>query len=80
MVIEYPEASDEEILNLYSHARVFVFPTRIEGFGIPFLEALSFGVPVVGSDIPVVREVCGNAIRYPTLTIPRISHGASRRR
>ncbi len=64
MVIEFPEASDEEILNLYSHARVFVFPTRIEGFGIPPLEALSFGVPVVGSDIPVIREVCGNAIRY----------------
>ena len=56
MVIEYPEASDEEILNLYSHARVFMFPSRIEGFGISPLEAMSFGVPVVGSDIPVVRE------------------------
>jgi glycosyltransferase involved in cell wall biosynthesis len=63
-VIEFPEATDEEIQNLHAHARVFVFPTRIEGFGIPPLEALSFGVPVVGSDIPVVREVCGNAIRY----------------
>ena len=63
-VIEFPEATDEEIRNLHAHARVFVFPTRIEGFGIPPLEALSFGVPVVGSDIPVVREVCGNAIRY----------------
>jgi glycosyltransferase involved in cell wall biosynthesis len=64
MVIEFPEASDEEIRNLHAHARVFVFPTRIEGFGIPPLEALSFGVPVVGSDIPVIREVCGNTIRY----------------
>ena len=64
MVIEFLEASDEEIQNLHAHARVFVFPTRIEGFGIPPLEALSFGVPVVGSDIPVIREVCGNTIRY----------------
>lgn len=63
-VVEFPEATDEEIQNLHAHARVFVFPTRIEGFGIPPLEALSFGVPVVGSDIPVIREVCGNTIRY----------------
>lgn len=63
-VIEFPGASDEEIRNLFAHAKVFVFPTRIEGFGIPPLEALSFGVPVVVSDIPVTREVCGNAVRY----------------
>ena len=63
-VIEFPGASDEEILNLHAHARVFVFPTRIEGFGIPPLEALSFGIPAVCSDIPVVREVCGDAVRY----------------
>lgn len=63
-VIEFPGASDEEILNLHAHARVFVFPTRIEGFGIPPLEALSFGIPAVCSDIPVVREVCGDTVRY----------------
>lgn len=63
-VIEFPGASDEEIRNLHAHARVFVFPTRIEGFGIPPLEALSFGVPVVCSDIPVIREVCGDTVRY----------------
>jgi glycosyltransferase involved in cell wall biosynthesis len=63
-VIEFPGASDGEIWNLQAHARVFVFPTRIEGFGIPPLEALSFGVPVVASDIPVIREVCGDAVRY----------------
>jgi len=64
MTIEISGASDEKILNLHAHARVFVFPTRIEGFGIPPLEALSFGVPVVVSDIPVTREVCGDAVRY----------------
>lgn len=63
-VLEIPEASDVEIRNLYQHARVFVFPTLIEGFGIPPLEALWHGVPVVCSDIPVVREVCGNEVRY----------------
>jgi glycosyltransferase involved in cell wall biosynthesis len=63
-VIEFSGASDEEILNLHAHARVFVFPTRIEGFGIPPLEALSFGIPVVVSDIPVTREACGDTVRY----------------
>jgi len=63
-VIEIPQASDLEIRNLYRHARVFVFPTLIEGFGIPPLEALWLQVPVVCSDIPVIREVCGDAVRY----------------
>jgi len=63
-VVEFMEASDDEIWNLHAHARVFVFPTRIEGFGIPPLEALSFGVPVVASDIPVIREVCADTVRY----------------
>jgi glycosyltransferase involved in cell wall biosynthesis len=63
-IVPYPHASDEEIRNLYSFARVFVFPTFIEGFGLPPLEAMAFGVPVVCSDIPVIREVCGDAVRY----------------
>jgi len=63
-VIEIPEASDMEIRNLYRHALVFVFPTFIEGFGIPPLEALWHGVPVVCSDIPVAREVYGDVVRY----------------
>lgn len=63
-VIQYDRAADEEVMALYSHARVFVFPSFMEGFGIPCLEALSFGIPVVCSDIPVFREVCGDAVRY----------------
>ncbi len=63
-LVEIPSSSDEEIHNLYRCARVFVFPTLIEGFGIPPLEALWHGVPVVCSDIPVVREVCGDAVRF----------------
>lgn len=63
-LVEFPSASDWEIRNLYRHARVFVFPSLIEGFGIPPLEALWRGVPVVCSDIPVVREVCGAVVRY----------------
>ena len=63
-VIPYATATDREIASLYSHAKVFVFPSLIEGFGIPPLEAMARGIPVVCSDIPVTREVCGDTVRY----------------
>lgn len=63
-VVEFPRASDDVLKALYAHAKVFVFPSFMEGFGLPPLEALAFGVPVVCSDIPVIREVCGDAVRY----------------
>jgi glycosyltransferase involved in cell wall biosynthesis len=56
--------SDEEIAALYTHAAAHVFPSRYEGFGIPPLEALASGCPVIAADIPVVREVCGDAVTY----------------
>lgn len=45
----------------FKAARVFVFPSLYEGFGIPVLEAMSFGCPIVASDIPVLREIAGEA-------------------
>jgi glycosyltransferase involved in cell wall biosynthesis len=49
---------------LYRGADVFAFPSRHEGFGIPVLEAMAQGTPVVCSDIPVFREVGGDAARF----------------
>jgi glycosyltransferase involved in cell wall biosynthesis len=63
-VVQFRRASDEQLMGLYTHARAFVFPSFMEGFGLPPLEALAYGVPVVCSDIPVIREVCGDAVRY----------------
>lgn len=42
---------------LYSGAKVFVFPSLFEGFGLPILEALACGTPVIASDIPPHREI-----------------------
>lgn len=53
--------SDEEVAGLLCHARALVFPSLYEGFGIPPLEAMLAGCPVLASDIPPVREVCGQA-------------------
>ncbi|MCE0761786.1 glycosyltransferase family 4 protein [Pseudonocardia kujensis] len=53
-----------ELEDLYRRATAYVFPTLFEGFGLPVLEAMARGCPVVGSDIPVLREVGGEAMVY----------------
>lgn len=63
-IIEISSPSDEEIVRLFSRAKAFVFPSFAEGFGLPPLEAMAAGVPVVCSDIPVFREVYGDAVSY----------------
>jgi glycosyltransferase involved in cell wall biosynthesis len=63
-LIEIPDPTDEEIVRLLSRAKAFVFPSFAEGFGLPPLEAMAAGLPVVCSDIPVFREVYGDAVLY----------------
>jgi alpha-1,3-rhamnosyl/mannosyltransferase len=49
---------------VYRGADVFIFPTLSEGFGLPPLQAMACGVPVIASDLPVMREVLGDAAHY----------------
>jgi glycosyltransferase involved in cell wall biosynthesis len=49
---------------LYRHAALVLMPSEAEGFGLPVLEALACGAPVVASDLPVFREVGGDAVCY----------------
>lgn len=53
--------TDAEVSALYKSAAALVFPSLYEGFGIPPLEAMARGCPVLASNIPPVREVCGQA-------------------
>ncbi len=63
--ILYPgRLTDAEIVALERHATAFVFPSLYEGFGIPPLEAMTQGCPVLAADIPAVREACGTAAFY----------------
>jgi glycosyltransferase involved in cell wall biosynthesis len=55
---------DEELRTLYAGAACFVMPSLHEGFGLPLAEAMAAGVPAVVSDIPALREVGGEAVRY----------------
>ena len=56
--------SDAELRHMYASADLLVFPSLYEGFGYPPLEALSLGLPVVASNLDVVREICGDTVSY----------------
>jgi glycosyltransferase involved in cell wall biosynthesis len=56
--------TDSEIAALYAQAAAFVFPSLYEGFGVPPLEAMIFGCPVIASTAAAVRETCGDAAAY----------------
>ena len=56
--------SEEEKRVLYSNTEVFVFPSSYEGFGLPVLEAMACGAPVITSDVSSLPEVGGEAAIY----------------
>ncbi len=60
-LIQVGEVPDEELPGLYSNALAFVYPTHYEGFGLPVLEAMQSGCPVITSRDPAVMEVSGGA-------------------
>jgi glycosyltransferase involved in cell wall biosynthesis len=61
------QVSDDELAALYSGAHALVFPSDDEGFGLPTVEALACGTPVVACDAPAVREVLGERATFVEL-------------
>lgn len=68
--------SDEDLLRLYAGVDLFVFPSLYEGFGLPPLEALAAGIPVVSSNTSAMPEVLGDAARLVDPNDPEIFAGA----
>jgi glycosyltransferase involved in cell wall biosynthesis len=61
-----------QLAELYRNAAAVLVPSEAEGFGLPVIEALACGAIVIASDIPVLREVGGNAVIYsPVAAIDR---------
>jgi len=58
------EGSDRELANAYKYAGAFIYPSLYEGFGIPLLEAMHYGCPIVASDSSCFPEIAGDAAVY----------------
>ena len=56
--------SDNELKELYRKAKLFLFPSLYEGFGLPPLEAMACGTPVVVSNVASLPEICGDSAYY----------------
>lgn len=65
------DATDSELDYCYSHAKALLYPSIIEGFGLPLIEAQKKGLPVFASNIPVFHEVAGASAAYFDNTDPK---------
>ena len=70
---------DDDLAKAFGSALCFLFPSRIEGFGLPAVEAMTCGCPVIAADAPCLPEVCGDAALYagpddPAAWIAAVGH------
>lgn len=64
VVLENSDCSDADLVNYLHHSQALLFPSFAEGYGMPLVEALSLGVPVIASDLPVFAEIAGDVPEY----------------
>lgn len=63
-VLEYGTCDDDELAGWIAGAEALLMPSFAEGFGLPVIEALQIGTPVIASDLPVYREIAGEGPTY----------------
>ena len=56
--------TDQEVIEVYKKSQAFVFPSLIEGFGLPGLEAMAVGLPVIAANASCLPEIYGDAALY----------------
>jgi glycosyltransferase involved in cell wall biosynthesis len=74
----YSDLSVEQLRGVYSAASVFVYPSVYEGFGLPLLEAMACGTPVVAANSSCLPEVCGEAAVLVAPTVQDVAAGIER--
>ncbi len=67
IIFNIGEVSHNELARWYGKSRALIFPSRTETFGIPIVEAMAFGLPLLVADMDYARELCGNAGLYFSL-------------
>lgn len=70
LVTEISSCSDTDMVNYLQHAQAMVFPSFTEGYGMPVVEALVLGVPVIANNLPVFREFAGDIPEYLSVEQP----------
>jgi glycosyltransferase involved in cell wall biosynthesis len=63
-IVELPNLSEEKLVSIYQRADVLFFPSTLEGFGFPTIEAMAAGTPVVASNATAMPEINGDAALY----------------
>ena len=80
LLIWFETGSDAELEYAYRHTSALIFASRCEGFGLPLVEAMHYGLPVVASDIDVFREIGAEYPTYFDLNDPRALEAVLRQR
>jgi glycosyltransferase involved in cell wall biosynthesis len=73
-LVWFESATDAELEYAYRHAAALIFASQCEGFGLPLVEAMQYGLPVLASDIAIFREIGAD---YPSYFDPRDPRGLS---
>jgi alpha-1,2-rhamnosyltransferase len=60
----FNDLDDEGLRYCYRHSKALIFPSIVEGYGLPIIESLYYGLPVLASDTPIHREVGKDNISY----------------
>ena len=69
-LLVHHDLTDSELHHVYRHSSAFVYPTHAEGFGLPLVEAMLMGLPVLASDLPILRETSGGHATFFDNTSP----------
>ena len=63
-VFEFSRCNDADLATYLHHAQALLFPSFVEGYGMPLIEALAAGLPVIASDLKVFREFAADIPEY----------------